>query len=197
MPPPDAASQPPPNRRLSPPAVSCLRPPLPALLPARPQDKQSRFVVRSCLGGLDDRFVLTGSEECRVYVYCRRTGGSRRPGAAGVRGEALLGQGGAGQRRRLHLGGSAAALGGASRRRPAPAPPLFPLTHNAPLPRPAPAAPAGERLLSLEGHSGTVNSVAWNPANPRMFASASDDKSIHIWEPEAVAAAAGVAAGLQ
>jgi hypothetical protein len=32
-------------------------------------------VVRSCLGGLDDRFVLTGSEECRVYVYHRHTGG--------------------------------------------------------------------------------------------------------------------------
>jgi WD40 repeat protein len=103
-------------------------PPMPCARFEGRNDKQSRFVVRSCLGGLDDRFVLTGSEECRVYVYHRNT---------------------------------------------------------------------GERLLELEGHSGTVNSVAWNPTDPAMFASASDDKSIHIWQPAAVAAAAGVTRGLQ
>ena len=56
---------------------------------------------------------------------------------------------------------------------------------------------AGERLLALEGHSGTVNAVCWSPTDPQLFASASDDKSIHIWQPAAVAAAQGVSDGLQ
>ncbi|KAH9833011.1 WD40 repeat-like protein [Rhodofomes roseus] len=41
----------------------------------------------------------------------------------------------------------------------------------------------GTLLEALPGHGpGSVNSVAWNPQNERMFASCSDDHTIRIWE---------------
>ena len=42
----------------------------------------------------------------------------------------------------------------------------------------------GELLASLEGHSGTVNAVAWNPKRTHLLASASDEGTVHIWKTD-------------
>ncbi|KZS88363.1 WD40 repeat-like protein [Sistotremastrum niveocremeum HHB9708] len=78
--------------------------------------KQGKHIIKCCFGGIDDNFVVSGSEDSKVYVWHRDT---------------------------------------------------------------------GVLLEILKGHGkGSVNSVAWNPTEERMFASCSDDGTIRIWEPQ-------------
>jgi len=74
---------------------------------------QKHFVIRSTFGGASEAFVVSGSEDSRIYIWRRQT---------------------------------------------------------------------GVQVAALDAHHpGTVNSVAWNPANPAIFASAGDDTKVRIW----------------
>lgn len=54
---------------------------------------------------------------------------------------------------------------------------------------------SGQHIENLEAHVGCVNSVAWHPTDPTVFASAGDDHRVRIWKPARVAAASGATNG--
>jgi hypothetical protein len=143
------------RRRLPPLLVGCYTWAEPGAEPPPP----SRFVVRSCLGGLDDKFVASGSE------------------AGVVRCAALLCA-------PLHRAESSLRLAQRRRRRYAAlclaerclccAAPQVHMWHRA----------SCRHVVTLVGHgSGTVNAVAWSPSDPGLLASASDDHTVRIWGP--------------
>ncbi len=77
-------------------------------------NKQEKYIIRSCFGGLNDSIVASGSEDTRIYIWNRKF---------------------------------------------------------------------GVLIQALSGHTSQVNCVDWNPTNPSMLASASDDKTVRIWGP--------------
>ncbi|KAH7396236.1 WD40-repeat-containing domain protein [Pyrenochaeta sp. MPI-SDFR-AT-0127] len=79
--------------------------------------QQKQFIIRSAFGGADENFVVSGSEDSRIYIW--RSNG---------------------------------------------------------LP-----------IEALDAHPGCVNSVAWHPTDPTVFASAGDDARVKIWKPASAA----------
>ncbi|CAO2839820.1 unnamed protein product [Amaranthus hypochondriacus] len=77
--------------------------------------RQHKYVIRSCFGGCNSKFIASGSENSEVYIWNRQK---------------------------------------------------------------------SEPIAVLSGHSMTVNSVSWNPRNPYLLASASDDHTVRIWGPK-------------
>lgn len=74
--------------------------------------QQRQFVIRSAFGGAGENFVISGSEDSRVYVWRKQS---------------------------------------------------------------------GIQVAAIDAHSsGTVNSVAWHPTNPVVFASAGDDRRVKM-----------------
>jgi WD40 repeat protein len=45
----------------------------------------------------------------------------------------------------------------------------------------------GLLIETLDAHVGCVNSVAWHPKDPSVFASAGDDHRVRIWKPVSAA----------
>ncbi|KAH7079739.1 WD repeat-containing protein 26 [Paraphoma chrysanthemicola] len=79
--------------------------------------QQREFIIRSVFGGADENFVVSGSEDSRIYIW---------------RSNGLL-------------------------------------------------------IEALDAHIGCVNSIAWHPTDPTVFASAGDDHKVRIWKPASAA----------
>lgn len=95
--------------------------------------RQGHHVIRSCFGGVDENFIVSGSEGDEFFYQLHF---EQCIDSADIDGKVYV-------------------------------------WHRE----------TGVLLEVLNGHGdGSVNDVAWNPRNPNMFASCSDDCSIRIWE---------------
>eukprot|EP01026_Neomeris_dumetosa_P013900 TRINITY_DN1493_c1_g1_i2.p1 TRINITY_DN1493_c1_g1~~TRINITY_DN1493_c1_g1_i2.p1 ORF type:complete len:318 (-),score=26.69 TRINITY_DN1493_c1_g1_i2:280-1233(-) len=96
-----------------------LRPELPTspVMHYHASERDTRFQLKGMFGGYQERFVILGGEDCKIYIWHRDS---------------------------------------------------------------------GKLLATLFEHSGPVNCVSWNRANPFLAASSSDDKTVNIWAAEAL-----------